>query len=74
MIRASVAKHMGMKISSTTQSAVQADGKTPFTIIGEIHVLISLKDYFLKLDALIIEGLDYDLLAGIPFQKDDTHV
>ena len=67
MIRAHTARYMGINITKTNQSALQADGMTPLTVVGETHITLTRNNIPLTLDALVIEDLDEDVLAGMPF-------
>ena len=67
MIKASVARAIGAPIVKTTQQALQADGVTPLSVVGETRFDLSRADKSLHLDALVVEDLDVDILAGIPF-------
>ena len=67
MIKASVAQHIGTVITKSNQSALQADGITPLAIVGETHIVLSRDNLNLILDALVVNDLDVDILAGIPF-------
>ena len=67
MIKASVAHYLGVKITTTKQTALQADGITPLEVIGETSISLSRNDLNLQLEALIVADLDVDVLAGTPF-------
>ena len=67
MIRASFAKHIGIPIKPADQMAHQADGITPLDVIGEVHVQFHRENWTCQLDALVVEQLDVDVLAGNPF-------
>ena len=67
MLRASVAKHIGAKVTKSSQKALQADGKTPLSVVGETHFVLSRGKSKLVLEALVVEELDVDVLAGTPF-------
>ena len=67
MIKSSVVQYIGAPVMKTNQSALQADGVTPLQIIGETHFYVSRGDTDLKLEALVVNDLDVDVLAGIPF-------
>ena len=67
MIKTSVAQHIGATITKSNQCALQADGITPLVIVGETHLVLSRDNLDLKLDALVVNDLDVDILAGIPF-------
>ena len=67
MIRETVAKSIGAKICKSTQLARQADGLTPLKVLGETHLVLSRGGIDLQLDALVVEDLDVEVLAGTPF-------
>ena len=67
MIRETVAKSIGAKICESSQLARQADGLIPLKGIGETHLVLSRGGTNLHLDALVVEDLDVDVLAGTPF-------
>lgn len=67
MIRASCATKLRVPISSATQLASQADGNTPLKVLGEIHVKVSRGSSTYDLDALVVDSLDVDVLAGNNF-------
>ena len=67
MIKASVARSIDAPIARTSQQALQADGVTPLVVVGETHLTLSRADKHLTLDALVVEDLDVDVLAGTPF-------
>lgn len=67
MIKASLASYIGAKITKSSQLALQADGRTPLSIIGETRLLLSRNGQSLILEALVVVDLDVDILAGTPF-------
>ncbi|MCG7875882.1 MAG: RNase H-like domain-containing protein [Candidatus Thiodiazotropha endolucinida] len=67
MIKTSVVQSIGATINKTSQKALQADGVTPLSIAGETRLLVSRDNVDLKLEALVVNDLDIDILAGIPF-------
>lgn len=67
MIKTSVAQSIGATINKSSQKALQAEGVTPLSIAGETRLLVSRDNVDLKLDALVVNDLDIDILAGIPF-------
>ena len=67
MIKHSVAQGIGATIKPTTQNAIQADGSTPLKILGETHITLTRGSHNLLLDALVVDNLDVEILAGIPF-------
>ena len=67
MIKASVTRSIAAPIVKTSQQALQADGVMPLIIVGETHLTLSQAGKHLTLDALVVEDLDVDVLAGTPF-------
>ena len=63
----SVARSINAPIVKTSQQALQADGVTPLVVVGETHLTLSRAAKHLTLDALVLDDLDVDILAGIPF-------
>ncbi|VDI84007.1 Hypothetical predicted protein [Mytilus galloprovincialis] len=75
MLRASAAKRMGIEIKSSSQSAHQADGSSPLKVIGEVHTNFTRDGRELHFEGLVVETLDVDILAGIPFmEKNDISI
>ena len=60
IVNDSVAQHIG---------ALQTDGIAPLAIVGEIHIMLSRDNIELALDALVINELNVDILAGTPFMS-----
>ena len=67
MNRASAAQYLGIPVSPTTQGANQADGKTPLHVVGEAGITFTRDSHEFLLEALVVETLDVDVLAGVPF-------
>ena len=67
MIKASVARSIDAPIVKTSQQALQADGVMPLVVVGKTHLTLSRAGKCLTLDALVLEDLDVDVLAGTPF-------
>ena len=67
MIRSSVAHSIGAPIKQSSQQALQADGVTPLAVAGETRLILSRAEKQLALDALVVDDLDVDILAGTPF-------
>ena len=67
MITKSTASQIGAKIVRSEQRALQADGHTPLNIIGETHLSLSRGSLSFHLEALVVDSLDVEVLAGIPF-------
>ncbi|CAG2237083.1 unnamed protein product [Mytilus edulis] len=69
MIKASSADYIGVTIKKSNHSALQADGVTPLNIVGECHFTLSRDGIQVQLEALVVNDLDVDILAGIPFMS-----
>ena len=69
MVRASTVHALGGKITSSSQSAHQADGRSPLAIIGETHITFSRDDKQFVFEGLVVENLDVEVLAGTPFME-----
>ena len=67
MIKSSIARSISAPILPSSQQAFQADGVTPLAVVGETHLTLSRDDKKLSLDALVVDDLDVDVLAGTPF-------
>ena len=69
MIKAEFVHHLGISVVPSTQLASQADGRTPLTVIGEVHTQFTLGHHVFIFDALVIEELDVDILGGMSFMS-----
>lgn len=69
MIRTSVATTLGAQIKTTAQSAHQADGLSPLHVIGETRLTFHHNGYELYFEGLVVDNIDTDVLAGIPFME-----
>ena len=67
MIKTHVAREIVATIKKSNQRAVQADGVTPLAVVGEVHLTLTRHNMNLQLDALVVDNLDVDVLAGTPF-------
>ena len=67
MIKAAVARYIGAKVKQSRQTALQADGRTPLHVVGETNISLTRGRTVLYLEALVVENLDVDILAGTPF-------
>lgn len=67
MITSSCANRLRLRIYPASQLASQADGNTPLTVIGEVHTQVSRGSSRYDLDALVVDKLDVDILAGNNF-------
>ena len=63
-------KRAGINFKATSHSARAVD-KTPLHISGEIKVTLQFGDIDLPITALVVEKLDCDILAGVPFCKEN---
>ena len=68
LISLDLAKRCNLKIEKTQQRARQLDG-TPLKVCGEVRTSLHYGSVQLNLSALVIEIMDSDILAGIPFCK-----
>ncbi|CAH3143784.1 unnamed protein product [Porites evermanni] len=67
MIKSSLARSIGAPITKSSQQALQADGLTPLAVVSETRLILFRADKHLALDALVVDDLDVDVLAGTPF-------
>ena len=67
IIKSSLARYIDAPITKSSQQALQADGLTPLAVVGKTHLILSRADKHLAFDALIVDDLDVDVLAGTPF-------
>ncbi len=70
LISRSFAIRVGLHIHPTGHGAKQLD-KSFLKLSGEVKFEISFGDITLKVDGLINDCLDYDILAGVPFCKEN---
>ena len=69
MMRACTAISLGVEIRASSQSAGQADGSSPLKVTGETQIVLVRDECQFKFDALVVEDLDVDVLAGMPFME-----
>ena len=67
LIRASFVVNLNGKISPTNQSVHQAECSSPLKVIGEIKLCFSRDTHTFFFEGLVIENLDVDVFAVIPF-------
>ena len=67
MIRKSLVTRLGLPTANSRQSAHQADGCSPLSVVGETRFHLSRDGHTFYFEGLIIEDLDVEILAGIPF-------
>ena len=66
MIRESVARQIGIPISSSSQLALQADGHSSLEVVGETCITLTCDKHSFLLEALVVSNLDSGILAGVP--------
>ena len=71
LISLELAKSCNLKIQQSQQRARQLDG-TPLKVCGEVTTTLHYGSAVLRLNALVIEFMDSDVLAGIPFCKSNA--
>ena len=65
---ASLARHIGAKVTKSSQNALQADSRTPLIVVGETCLRLSCHGRPLSTrEALVVEDFYVDILAGTPF-------
>ena len=75
MVRKFDLKRAICPFKDSNQTACQADGSTPLSVVGEIHIILSRGSEKLVLDALVVHELDVDVLGGVPFMtKNDIAI
>ena len=73
MIKYDVAIRLNLPIiENSTQDAVQADGSSPLGVKGETYFECTRGNDIFKFEGLVVENLQADVLAGIPFQEDNA--
>ena len=73
MIKSYVVRSIGATIEKSSQQVLQADGVTPLAVVSETHLILSRADKQLALDALVVDDLDVDILAGTLFVIAQRH-
>ena len=69
MIRPSLVRALHAYIESTSQSAHQADGSSPFKGVGETRLSFTRGRHNFAFHGLVVENLDVDVLAGTSFME-----
>ena len=69
LIRAPIAAQIGASVINSTQTAYQADGHSRLSVVGETTLSLTRGSHVLTLQALVVESLDVDVLAGTPFMS-----
>ena len=55
-----------------TSHSARAVDKSPIGLHGEVHITLNFDDMQLPINALVVDQLDCDILAGVPFCKDNN--
>ena len=71
LIRESTAKMIKCPIEPSSQVAFQADGKTSLNVVGETHITLTRDNLDFQFSGLVVNDLDVDILAGVPFMEDN---
>ncbi len=69
LINERLANFLHLKIQPSNQTAKQADGITNLPVIGETRFTLFRNEIPLRFEGLVINGLESEVLAGIPFLK-----
>jgi hypothetical protein len=69
MISLSAVRRLGADIRKSSQSARQADGSSPLTVVGETSLIFVRDKQKLLFEGLVVENLDVEILAGTPFME-----
>ena len=69
LIKLSKVQSLGVPILATQQTAVQADGCSPLSVVGETRFEFVRDGLSLLFDGLIVEDMDVEIIAGIPFME-----
>ncbi len=69
MIRESIAYGIGARVTKSSQAVYQADGVSPLDVRGETKVILIRDSHKLVLEALVMRGLECDVLEGAPFME-----
>ena len=67
MIKESSARRIEAHITASTQNDIQTDGKTSLHVKGEIKLKLTRGNLSFVLEALVVEDIDSEVLAGVPF-------
>ena len=67
LVRESFVRRVGMSVKPNFQRARLADGISMLNVKGEVHAVLTRGGYTFKLDALVVDKLDVDMLVGMPF-------
>ena len=65
------AKALNLRIFPTTHKAIQVDGESDLPIAGEVHTSFKRGSVQLRFNALVVNHLSVDILAGTSFHKEN---
>jgi len=65
-MRAFLARHISGKVTEDSQTTLQTNGRTPLKVVGKTRLRLIRQGEPLTLVALVVEDLDFDILAGMP--------
>ena len=71
LMRESVARAIKCPIEASSQVAYQADGSSQLDVVGETHVVLTRDNLSFTFSGLIVNDLDVDILAGVPFMEEN---
>lgn len=69
LIQSSVVRALCAEVVASSQTALQADGSTPLRVCGETTLTLSRDKLELTLRALVVDDIDVEVLAGVPFMS-----
>jgi len=72
MIRDSLARHIGAKVTKSAQTTLQADSRTLLTFVGETRLPLIRHGRPLTLEAIVDADLDVAILAGVPYEASNN--
>ena len=69
MVRLATTKRIGARITDTSQSAMQADGSTLLSVVGETRFTLKRSGTTCHFEGLLIEDLNTEILSGALFME-----
>ena len=69
LFRLSAIRRFRAKVTTSSQSAHQADGSSPLKVVGEARLFFTRDTHTFQFEGLVVEDLDVDILAGTPFMS-----
>ena len=69
LIHLSAIRRFRAKVTTSSQSAHQADGSSPMKVVGEARLFFTRDTHTFQFEGLVVEDLDVDILAGTPFMS-----